>query len=430
MGSDLTRHVRPPRAVNGVSRRLADSRPGRGAAGVPLRDRPRRGSRDLVDWWRANRHASRRAAAIERRRDEGSVRHAPGSAAARPRPRREVIASGWLTQGPQVEEFEQDFARARGRPGGRAPHELHHRAAPRASRRRRGTGRRGDRTVSLSFIATANAVWHCGATPVFADIDPETLQPRSRTTSSAGSRRARSAIIPFTRSACPATWSGSSARRAHTGSRSSRTQRARSGRDQSTAAEPIGGRSADIACFSFHPRKVITSGEGGMLTTANPRGTALPAVAPARHGSFRDATATARARSSSRRYSERGFNNRMTDIQAAIGREQLRPPPGDRRGAPRARARYRELLGGIAGTWPAAGAALGALQLAELLRAPARRGAAARDHAAPAGPGHQHQARHPVRAPRAALSGAARTARCRARRRRRTAACCCRSSAA
>ena len=91
--------------------------------------------------------------------------------------------------------------------------------------------------------------------------------------------------------------------------------------------ERIGRPHGDIACFSFHPRKLLSTGDGGMLTTRDPElDRAVPAAAPARHE---------RARRRPPRvdqvifedYPVVGYNYRMTDIQAAIGREQLQRLP-------------------------------------------------------------------------------------------------------
>jgi dTDP-4-amino-4,6-dideoxygalactose transaminase len=111
----------------------------------------------------------------------------------------------------------------------------------------------------------------------------------------------------------------------------------------------IGKPHGHIACFSFHPRKVITTGEGGMLTTADPEldgnikrlrqhGMSVPDTV--RHGSSRVIFED---------YLEVGFNYRMTDVQAAVGRKQLRRLV-ELVARRRAHAsRYAELLGNIEG---------------------------------------------------------------------------------
>src|SRR5689334_542752 len=86
----------------------------------------------------------------------------------------EVIASGWLTQGPKVEEFERTFAELVGAPEAVASTSCT--TALQLALYAAGIGP-GDEVIvpSLSFIATANAAWQCGAEPVFADIDPLTF---------------------------------------------------------------------------------------------------------------------------------------------------------------------------------------------------------------------------------------------------------------
>jgi len=91
--------------------------------------------------------------------------------------------------------------------------------------------------------------------------------------------------------------------------------------------ERIGRPHGDVACFSFHPRKLITTGEGGMITTANAewdrqfrlwRQHGMDVPAATRHGAAKPAFES---------YPELGYNYRMTDIQAAVGREQLKRLP-------------------------------------------------------------------------------------------------------
>ena len=230
----------------------------------------------------------------------------------------EVIASGWLTQGPRVEEFERAFADRVGAPDAVATTScttaLH--LALYAS----GVGP-GDEVIvpSLSFIATANAVWQCGATPVFADIDPITynldpvaverkLTPRTK------------AVLPVHQVGLPANMDAflDLADRHNL----LLVEDAACAIGALHRGRPIGSL-GPLACFSFHPRKVITCGEGGMIAVHDPelaerlrrlRQHSMDQSALARHAA-RDVV--------NERYPERGFNARMTDLQAAVGLRQL-----------------------------------------------------------------------------------------------------------
>jgi dTDP-4-amino-4,6-dideoxygalactose transaminase len=262
---------------------------------------------------------------------------------------REAVLSGWVSQGPQVAAFEREFAALVDAPYACAVSNcttaLHLaltavNIAP------------GDEviTASHSFIATANCIRYCGATPVFVDIDPETynidpvrvaeaITPRTRAIlaihqmgmpcdlSALVALAKRHAIVLIEDAACAA---GSQIRIDEQWSR-------------------IGKPRGDVACFSFHPRKVITTGEGGMLTTANPEfdskfrllrqhGMSVPDTV--RHGSaqviFED-------------YLVVGYNYRMTDMQAAVGRKQLMKLPDIVARRRTLAARYAELLGNIEG---------------------------------------------------------------------------------
>jgi dTDP-4-amino-4,6-dideoxygalactose transaminase len=113
--------------------------------------------------------------------------------------------------------------------------------------------------------------------------------------------------------------------------------------------EPIGRPHGDIACFSFHPRKVLTTGDGGMITTANAewdqqfrllRQHCMSVPDTVRHGSNRVVFET---------YPALGYNYRMTDIQAAIGRAQLARLTGLIAERRRLAARYAELLADVPG---------------------------------------------------------------------------------
>ncbi len=236
---------------------------------------------------------------------------------------RRVVLSGWVTQGPEVAAFEREFAEFV-----QADHACavsNCTTALHLALRAVGVGA-GDEviTVSHSFIATANAIRYCAAIPVFVDIeadgfnmDPDLIlaeiTPRTKAILCVHQLGmpcnlakivdiGRSHGIPVIEDAACATgseilWNGE--------------------------WQKIGKPHADIACFSFHPRKVVTTGDGGMLTTANgeydrrfrlwrQHGMSVPDTV--RHGSkqviYED-------------YPELGYNYRMTDLQAAIGRVQL-----------------------------------------------------------------------------------------------------------
>jgi dTDP-4-amino-4,6-dideoxygalactose transaminase len=239
-----------------------------------------------------------------------------------------VIRSGWITQGPEVERFEQEFATAVGAAyacacaSGTAALHLALVAAGVAA---------GDEviTVSHSFIATASAIRYVGAMPVFVDIDAATFNLDPRLIERVVTPRTRailcvhqigmpcdlSAILAVARrhdlvviedAACAAgseiLWNGQWAR--------------------------IGRPHGDLACFSFHPRKVLTTGDGGMVTTSRAEWDARLRRLR-QHGMDRAAHARhAAAAVTIESYAELGYNYRMTDIQAAIGRIQLERLPG------------------------------------------------------------------------------------------------------
>ncbi len=260
-----------------------------------------------------------------------------------------AVLSGWVSQGPQVAAFEREFAALVDAPYACAVSNCT--TALHLALAALDIGP-GDEviTASHSFIATANCIRYCGATPVFADIDPDTynidpdkvaeaITPNTRAIiavhqmgmpcdlSALAALADRHDIVLIEDAACAA---GSQIR-------------------LNSDWEWIGKPRGKIACFSFHPRKVITTGEGGMLTTSDAEldrkfrllrqhGMSVPDTV--RHGSpqviFED-------------YLMVGFNYRMTDIQAAVGRKQLERLSElvSRRRA--IAARYVELLGNIEG---------------------------------------------------------------------------------
>ena len=230
----------------------------------------------------------------------------------------EVIASGWVSQGPKVREFEQAFAERVGAPYAVATTNCT--TALQLALYVAGVGP-GDEVIvpSLSFIATANAVWQNGATPVFADIDPRTYNLDPVAAERAITPRTK-AIMPVHQIGLPADMDAFLA----LGDRHGVTivEDAACAIGASYKGRPIGSISP-LACFSLHPRKVITTGEGGMITVLDEavadrlrklRQHAMDLSDLARHGA-KDIVFEG--------YPERGWNCRMTDMQAALGLCQL-----------------------------------------------------------------------------------------------------------
>jgi dTDP-4-amino-4,6-dideoxygalactose transaminase len=256
----------------------------------------------------------------------------------------EAVSSGWIAQGPRVAEFEKAFASAIG-----AEHAVAvsscttalHLALVVAS-----IGP-GDEVVvpSLSFIATANAVRYVGAVPVFADVDEATQNLTSATVEPCLTPRTR-AVILVDQAGVPADLD---AMRTLCGSHGITViEDAACAVGSVYRGRPVGA-GADLAAFSFHPRKLLTTGEGGMLVTPD-------AEVAARLRRLREhgMDLSAAARHASRqpvmeRYMELGFNFRMTDIQAAVGLVQL-GKLGQLIARRRVLAqRYQQLLAGIPG---------------------------------------------------------------------------------
>jgi perosamine synthetase len=234
-----------------------------------------------------------------------------------------VIRSGWVAQGPEVAAFESELASAVG-----APHAIavsNCTAALELCLRALGVGLGDDVvTVSHSFIATANAVVAVGARPIFVDIDPATLGMDASLLEGALTPKTRAILcvhqlgfpcalpaildiaashkIPVIEDAACAI--GSEAQ-------------------MGDAWQAIGRPHGLAACFSFHPRKIITTGDGGMITTADAalaghlrqlRQHAMSVSSTLRHDSQRVVFES---------FAEPAYNVRMTDMQAAMGRAQL-----------------------------------------------------------------------------------------------------------
>jgi dTDP-4-amino-4,6-dideoxygalactose transaminase len=231
---------------------------------------------------------------------------------------REPLLSGWLTQGPKVAEFERAFA---------ARHRVEHAIATTSCTTAlhlalvaRGIGP-GDEVVvpAFTWVATANAVRYCGATPVFADVDPCTYNIDVDQVAERLTARTRAVIPVHLFGLC----ADVDAIRRILPEEVFVLEDAACAAGAGYHGRPAGSL-GDAATFSFHPRKSITTGEGGMITT-NLAPLASAAAALRNHGA--SISEEDRHRGSQPfllpSFDEVGFNYRMTDLQAAIGLVQL-----------------------------------------------------------------------------------------------------------
>ena len=236
---------------------------------------------------------------------------------------RRAILSGWVTQGPEVAAFEREFAAAVGAAqacavsscttalhlalvaaGVQAGHEVI--------------------TASHSFIATANAIRYCGAVPVFADVHPRTYNMTPELVEAAVSPRTR-AILAVHQLGMPCDLPAIGAVAQRHGLALVEDAACAIGSEILVDGRwaRVGPPHGDIACFSLHPRKLVTTGDGGMVTTREgdvdrrlrllrQHGMSVPDTV--RHASGTVVTEA---------YPILGYNYRLTDIQAAVGRVQL-----------------------------------------------------------------------------------------------------------
>jgi len=256
----------------------------------------------------------------------------------------EAIASGWVAQGPRVARFEQEFASAMQSPFAVATTSCT--TALHLALIVAGIGPGADVVVpSFSFIATTNAVRYVGATPVFADVDPLTGNVTGETV--------RAALTPATRAVIGVDQGGvpldlDDVRAVTDPLGIVVIEDAACGAGSTYKGRPVGA-GAEIAAWSFHPRKLLTTGEGGMITTNHERW-----ATRARHLREHAMSVSAADRHRSvlppaEEYTEVGFNFRMTDLQAAVGLVQLGRLPQIVARRRELASRYRQELDQVAG---------------------------------------------------------------------------------
>ena len=267
---------------------------------------------------------------------------------------REVVLSGWLTQGAQVATFEQEFAQAVGAEYACAVSNCT--TALHLALLAVGVRPRDEViTVSHSFIATTSAIRYCGAVPIFVDVTPETFNMDPSALAVAITRRTR-AILCVHQMGMPCDLERILAIAHAHGLPVIEDAACAIGSEicLNGTWEKIGRPHGDIACFSFHPRKVITTGDGGMLTTSKAGYDRLFRLWRQHGMSIPDTVRHRAAVVIFEDYPVLGYNYRMTDVQAAIGRSQLRRLPSI---IVRRRAlaeKYRQLVQRVADVCPPA----------------------------------------------------------------------------
>jgi len=231
-----------------------------------------------------------------------------------------ALRSGWVSQGPRVAEFERKFAEYVG-----APHAVAVSSCTTALHLAFLTAgvKPGDEVLcpSLSFIATANAIVYAGADPVFVDIDESTYNLDPRAIERAITPRTR-AILVVHQIGLPAPLDEIADLAKRRGLLVIEDAACAVGAEYK--GHRIGRPDTAMACFSFHPRKVLTTGEGGMITTADEDLAARLRRLRQHAMSLSDLARHSAGTVLSESYDEVGYNYRMTDLQAAIGLVQLR----------------------------------------------------------------------------------------------------------
>ena len=225
-----------------------------------------------------------------------------------------VLATGYLTQGPAVAQFESLVADYIG-----VEHAFATSSATTAlhlSLAALGVGPKDEVVVpAFTFPATANVVVQLGARPVFADVDPATYAVTAASIEAAMSDRT-AVVMPVDPFGYPAPMREIVALAQERGVRVVEDAACAIGAFR--AGEPCGSF-PDLGCFSFHPRKVITTGEGGMITT-NDFDLAERITLLRNHGGKRTEDRY--------RYEAAGFNYRLSDVAGAIGIAQMAKLPG------------------------------------------------------------------------------------------------------
>lgn len=262
---------------------------------------------------------------------------------------RRVILSGWTSQGPEVAAFEKEFAEYVGAAHACAVSNCT--TALHLALHVAGVTQGSEViTVSHSFIATANVVRYCGAEPVFVDIERNTFNIDPDLIEAAITPRTK-AILVVHQIGMPCDLKRIVAIARRHGLPLVEDAACAIGSEILWEGQwqKIGRPHGDVACFSFHPRKIVSTGDGGMITTNRPEWNARFRTLRQHSMSVPDTVRHGSAQVIFESYPEVGFNYRMTDIQAAVGREQLRRLPSIMEERRALATNYAKLLRAIPG---------------------------------------------------------------------------------
>lgn len=236
-----------------------------------------------------------------------------------------TVLSGWITQGPEVAALESEFAAAVGAAAGHAVAVSNCTVALELALRCLGV-RPGDDvvTVSHSFVATANAIVAIGARPVFCDVEEDTFGMDPRALERAITPKTR-AIMTVHQVGMPCDLPGLLAVAERHGLPLIEDAACAIGSEIEIggAFERIGKPHGVMACFSFHPRKIVTTGDGGMIVARDPAHVARLRLLRQHAMSVPDTVRHHSDRVVFEEYTEPAYNYRLTDLQASVGRPQL-----------------------------------------------------------------------------------------------------------
>lgn len=231
----------------------------------------------------------------------------------------QVLKSGWLTQGAKVTEFEKLLADYTGVKYAVALSSCT--TALHSALLVLGVGP-GDEVIvpSLSFIATANSVVHCGAKPIFVDIDQGTFNIDPALIEKAITKKTK-VIMPVHQAGMPADMDRINAIAKKHGIKVMEDAACALG---SRYKGRLIGSHSEMSCFSFHPRKIVTTAEGGMVTTNNVEHEKKLRLLRHHGMNIADTTRHNAKKMTIEHYPLIGYNYRMSDVHAAIGIVQIK----------------------------------------------------------------------------------------------------------